>query len=87
MFQYDSRTGLTAMLVNVRLENPGRFENWTDPVLVRLDAAALGNGIDEKDIVELWGEINGAYSYGTAIGGTNTVPEIKATYVNLLEKQ
>ena len=87
VFQYDSRTGLTAMLVDVRVVNPGRFEFWTDPVLVRLDSAALGNGIDEKDIVEFWGEISGAYSYGTAIGGTNTVPEIRAKYVNLIEKK
>jgi hypothetical protein len=85
VFQYDSRTGLTSMLVDVRLVNPGRFEYWTDPV--RLENSALGNGIDEKDIVEFWGEIQGAYSYGTAIGGTNTVPEIKVRYINLLEKR
>lgn len=87
VFQYDSRTGLTAMLVSVRVVNPGRFEFWTDPVLVRLESEALGSGIDEDDIVELWGEIQGAYSYGTAIGGTNTVPEVLARYVNLLEKK
>ena len=87
VFQYDARTGLTAMLVHVRLVNPGRFEFWTDPVLLRFDTAALGNGIDQKDIIEFWGEIQGAYSYTTAIGGSNTVPEIRARYVALLEKR
>lgn len=87
VFQYDARTGLSAMLVHVNVVNPGRYEFWTDPILVRLESPTLGSGIDEDDIVELWGEIQGAYSYSTAIGGTNTVPEIKARYMNLLEKK
>ncbi|GMU79755.1 MAG: hypothetical protein AMXMBFR46_25450 [Acidimicrobiia bacterium] len=87
VFQYDARTGLSAMLVYVNVVNPGRYEFWTDPVLVRLESPTLGSGIDEDDIVELWGEIQGAYSYSTAIGGTNTVPEIRVRYMNLLEKK
>lgn len=87
VFQYDSRTGLTSMLVNVRVTNPGQYEFWTDPVLLRLEAATQGTGIDEDDIVEFWGEVDGPYSYSTAVGGTNTVPAIKLKYIRLIEKK
>lgn len=87
VLQYDSRTGLTAMLVYVRVVNPGRYEFWTDPVLLRLSSPAQGTGIDEDDIIDFWGEVEGPYSYSTAIGGSNTVPAIRAKYVALVEKR
>ena len=87
VFQYDSRTGLTSMLVNITIVNPGRFEFWKDSALLRLTTPALGNGIDNKDIVEFWGEVDGPYTYQTAIGGSNTVPAIAVRYLGLLEKQ
>lgn len=87
VFQYDARTGLTSMLAYVRVVNPGRFEFWTDPVLLRLETAAQGAGIDEDDIIEFWGEVDGPYSYSTAIGGSNTVPAVKVKYLGLIEKK
>lgn len=83
VFQYDTNTGLTSMLVYV---TPGNYDFWTDVVLVNLPNAAAGNGIDNNDIVDIWGVPSGAYSYTTRAGGTNTVPKIEAKYVSLVSK-
>ncbi len=87
VFQYDSRTGLTSMLVSVTVVNPGRYEFWKDNTLLRLPDAALGNGVDNDDIIEFWGEVEGPYTYDTAIGGSNTVPAVVVRYLNLVEKR
>jgi hypothetical protein len=87
VFQYDARTGTTALLVSVTLEQPGRFEFWTDNVLLRLPTSGLGAGIDNDDIIEFWGTVSGPYSYGTAIGGSNTVPAVDVRYMGLIEKR
>jgi hypothetical protein len=83
VFQYDTNTGLTSMLVYV---TPGSYDFWSDVVLVNLPSADAGNGIDNNDIVDLWGTPAGAYSYTTRAGGTNTVPKITAKYVTLVSK-
>ena len=56
-------------------------------MLLTLSSSALGSGIDNKDIVEFWGTVAGAYSYQTVAAGTNTVPEIAVNYMNLIEKR
>jgi hypothetical protein len=83
VFQYDTNTGLTSMLVYV---TPGSYDFWNDVVLVNLPSAEAGNGIDNNDIVDIWGTPAGAYSYSTRIGGTNTVPKVAAKYVTLVSK-
>ena len=67
--------------------NPGQFEFWTDPVFVTLQDPAIGSGIDQYDIVDVFGEVAGPYSYATKIGGANTVPAISAKYMTLVEKR
>jgi hypothetical protein len=87
VFQYDARTGTTALLVSVTQKQPGRFEYWTDHALLQLPTSALGAGMDNNDIIEFWGTVSGPYSYDTAIGGKNTVPAVSVRYMNLLEKR
>lgn len=83
VFQYDTNTGLTSMLVYV---TPGSYDFWNDAVLVELPSADVGNGIDNNDIVDVWGTPAGPYSYSTRAGGTNTVPTLAAKYVTLVSK-
>lgn len=83
VFQYDTNTGLTSMLVYM---TPGNYDFWSDPVLVNLPSADAGNGIDNNDIVDVWGIPAGPYSYSTRAGGTNTVPKLAAKYVTLVSK-
>lgn len=87
VFQYDARTGPDSLLVSVTVENPGRFEFWTDNVLLLLPDASLGAGIDQDDIIEFWGTVSGAFTYETAIGGSNTVPSVLVRYLSLVEKR
>ena len=79
VFQYDSWTGLTTMLVNVT--NP--YGYWEDTVQVDLPSASLGANIVQNDIVQFWGPVIGASTYDTATGGSNTVPEVQARYLTL----
>ena len=80
VFQYDSRTGLTTMLVDVT-NNDGY---WADTVQVDLPSASLGANVVQNDIVQFWGPIVGASTYDTATGGSNTVPEVQAQYLTLI---
>jgi hypothetical protein len=82
VMQYDARTGTDNMLVNVTADEYGY---WDDLVFLTLDGAAA-TSIDEDDIIQFWGEVTGAYSYDTAIGGSNTVPEIEIKYIKLIKK-
>jgi hypothetical protein len=87
VFQYDARTGTESLLVSVTVTNPGRFEFWTDNVLLVLPDPALGVGIDQDDIIDVWGTVSGAFTYETAIGGSNTVPSVLVKYISLVEKR
>ena len=83
VFQYDTNTGLTSMLVSI--VDLG-YNTWTDNVLIRLPNAAMGKGIYENDIIQVWGPIGGSYTYTTTLGGTATVPVINAKHLKLISK-
>ena len=83
VFQYDTNTGLTSMLVSI--VDLG-YNTWTDNVLIRLPNAAMGNGIYENDIIQVWGPIGGSYTYTTTLGRTATVPVINAKHLKLISK-
>jgi hypothetical protein len=82
IFQYDYNTGDSSFLAYV---TPGSYDFWSDAVLVKLPSAALGAGIDKDDIVNVWGDASGVFSYDTAIGH-NSAPQINAKYVELVSK-
>jgi hypothetical protein len=82
VFQYDAATGTSSMLVEV---TAGDYGIWDDNVKLDLDAAQASN-IDEKDIVQFWGTVEGSYNYETRIGGHNTLPAIQVKYMSLVQK-
>ncbi len=83
VFQYDTATGLTSMLVSI--DDLG--DNiWTDNVWVNLPNAKMGKSIYENDIIQVWGPIGGSYTYTTTTGGTATVAVINAKYLRLISK-
>lgn len=59
---------------------------WTDNIALLLDPE-LGAEADEEDLVQVWGTVVGAFSYETAIGGTNTIPQVLAQYLTVMRKQ
>lgn len=81
VFQYDSNTGATTMLIDVTNDGYGF---WSDAVELRLPNAAAGQGIVQNDIIQYWGPLSGTDTYSTKIGGSNTVPVINAMYVTLV---
>lgn len=83
VFQYDSLTSTASMLVYV---TEGDYDFWDDIVLVLLDPA-LGQQIDNDDIIQFWGPVIGAETYETGIGGSNTVPVVEAMYMDLIAKE
>lgn len=82
VFQYDSRTSTAHMMVEV---TPGSYGFWDDLVYLNLDPQIAAD-VDEDDVIQFWGTVKGAYTYGTAIGGSNTLPEIDVKYMKLIEK-
>ena len=44
------------------------------------------NGIDQNDVVRVWAQSEGSYSYATQIGGNTTVPKFKILKAELIRK-
>lgn len=80
VFQFDSVTGPTHLLVYVTNEGYGVWDNIVE---VHLSDAFAGHGIYENDIVTLTGRVEGSDTYTTTANGSNTVPVIDATAVQL----
>ena len=81
IFQFDSVTGPTAMLIDVTSDAYGL---WTNHVELQLPNASVGKGLTENDIIQYWGPIGAPNSYTNVIGGTSTVPTIDAQYVTVI---
>jgi hypothetical protein len=82
VFQYDSRTTTSHMMAEV---TPGSYGFWDDIVFLNLDPRIAAD-VDEDDVIQFWGSVKGAYTYDTAIGGSNTLPDIDVKYLKLIEK-
>jgi hypothetical protein len=80
VFQFDTNTGNTSMLVYITNDGDGDWENL---VWVNLANKSLGASIYENDIVYLVGRLDGTYNYDTSTGGNNTVPQIDVTQLRL----
>jgi hypothetical protein len=83
IFQYDSRTTTASMIVSVT--NKG-YGIWTDNLYLLLDPS-LGANADENDLIQIWGTITGSFSYETASGGTNTLPQVLVKYLTVTAKR
>jgi len=59
---------------------------WADTVQVDIPDTSQTTNIVQNDIVQFWGPIVGTSTYDTATGGSNTVPEVTATYITLISK-
>jgi len=81
VYQYTSRTGLKFMLVDVARDTIGI---WDTIVAVTITPTSLAANVYQTYIIYVSGTVIGAYSYTTAIGGTNTVPELAATQMTVV---
>ncbi|MFH1181386.1 MAG: hypothetical protein V1702_00340 [Candidatus Woesearchaeota archaeon] len=56
---------------------------WTDVIFVDYSGS---DRYLEGDIIDLWGQVKGLYSYAAIFGNEVTVPEVDSLYVELVEK-
>jgi hypothetical protein len=56
---------------------------WSDPVLVTYTLPAGADNILEKDIVTVYGQSVGDYTYTSVLGASVTVPAISAKYIDI----
>ena len=73
VFQYDSNTGSTEMLVDVTNDGYGL---WTNAVELQLAPSVVAQNLIQNDVIRFWGTTSGSVSYATEAGGTNTVPVV-----------
>ena len=54
---------------------------YSDTILFTIDESSLSQNILEDDIVTIWGESQGMYTYEAVLGNEVTVPRIYAVYI------
>jgi len=81
VFQYDSNTGSTEMLVDVTNDGYGF---WSNVVELQLPPSAVAQNFIENDVIQFWGITTGTDTYTTKIGGTDTVPVVDVKYATLV---
>lgn len=81
IFQFDSATGPKDFLAEWTNMGYGIWDNFVN---VRLPSSSVGARAFEKDVVTIHGYILGNFSYQTQLGGTNTVPYIEVTSLEVV---
>ncbi len=54
---------------------------YTDTIIIDIDENSLSEKILEDDIITIWGESTGQYTYKSVLGAEITVPRIRVIYV------
>ena len=89
-FQWDSRTGECAFLARWDGANRGtRSFRYDGDGLSQAGSTVCTNGLegaDQDDLLKLWVEVVGTYTYDTAAGGTNAVPQLTIVKAELVSK-
>ena len=65
----------------------GEYGIWTDTIAATVAAHANGERILEGDIIKIYGECSGLYTYESVFGVSISLPKIDAPYYELVEKQ
>ena len=64
----------------------GDYDIYKDTVWVNYKYSKDEKKILEKDIVNLWGEVQGSKSYQSVLGGQITIPEINARSIEFISQ-
>ena len=57
--------------------------SWTDTIMVYYEGDGDNNRILEDDIITMYGQLAGMYTYTTVMGSENSVPLLYAEYVDI----
>jgi hypothetical protein len=80
--QFDSATGPTAFLARTDGAQHADWFDFEQNTLVQAGDAALLASVVEDDLVTMYVDVLGSFSYDTQIGGNTTVPHV---HVNMIE--
>ncbi|MFF0284508.1 DUF2510 domain-containing protein [Rhodococcus aetherivorans] len=82
VYQFDSATGTGAFLAYTEPVQGNSKYDYDQNTWVNAHDPTILEPVVEDDIVKMYVEVKGAYSYDTQIGGNTTVPEVT---VNIIE--
>ena len=80
VIQVMEENGAYTLRVNI---TKGEYDIWTDTILVYYLGSAENNRILEDDIIDMYGQLAGMYTYTTVMGADNTVPLMYAEYIDI----
>ena len=59
------------------------FDYWSDTIYAEVEIPKEADRILEDDIITIWGECDGLYSYKTVLGAKESVPKINIKYYQI----
>ena len=80
VIQVMEENGAYTLRVNI---TKGDYDIWTDTILVYYLGSTDNNRILEEDIIDIYGQLGGMYTYTTVMGADNTVPLMYAEYIDI----
>ena len=81
--QFDSATGQDTFRADTAAARQSDWYDYDVNTLIQTDNAKLFSDVVEDDLVTLYVEVAGSFSYDTQIGGSTTVPLLKANIVKV----
>lgn len=74
----------TTVSLRVNITKKGRYSTYyTDTIYVVYSQNDSNNRFLEDDIIDIYGEMNGLYSYTSVMGATITLPRVNAEYIDI----
>jgi hypothetical protein len=82
--QFDSATGPDAFLANTDAVRQGDWYEYDVNTLVVAEDASILSPVVEDDLVKMYVEVVGSFSYDTQIGGNTTVPQVTVRMIEVI---
>jgi hypothetical protein len=82
--QFDSATGPDAFLASTDAVEHGQWYEYDVNTLVLAEDPAILAPVVENDLVKMFVEVVGSFSYDTQIGGNTTVPQVTVRMIEVI---
>ena len=82
--QFDSATGPNALLANTDTERHTEWYDYDTNTLVVAEHPSILEPVVEDDLVKMYVEVVGSFSYDTQIGGNTTVPQVTVRMIEVV---
>jgi hypothetical protein len=82
--QFDSATGPDAFLADTDAEQHNEWYEYDTNTLVVAEDPSILAPVVEDDIVKMYVEVVGSFSYDTQIGGNTTVPQVTVRMIEVV---